>query len=58
MDLAGNAGQAILAVRQKQMFSWCQCRRLQVDVAAGNDLSVDGKTLQPQYDGQRNNGWL
>ena len=54
MDLAGNAGQAIFAVRpEADVFYGASAARLQVDVAAGNDLSVDGKTLQLQYDGQR-----
>ena len=45
MDLAGNAGQAIFAVRpEADVFYGASAARLQVDVAAGNDLSVDGKT--------------
>ena len=55
MDLAGNQGQAIFAVRpQAEVFFGASAGRLQVEVAAGNDLSVDGKTVQLQFDGQRN----
>ena len=54
MDLNGNAGQAIFAVRpEADVFYGASAARVQVEVAASSDLSLDGKAIQLQYDGQR-----
>ena len=54
MDLNGDAGQAIFAVRpEADVFYGASAARVQVEVAASSDLSLDGKAIQLQYDGQR-----
>ncbi|NCF33317.1 MAG: flagellar hook-associated protein FlgK [Proteobacteria bacterium] len=54
MDLSGDVGQDLFAVRpEADVFYADSAARLQVDVAAGSDLSLDGKTIQLQYDGDR-----
>ena len=54
MDLAGNVGQAIFAVKpQADVFYGDAAGRILVEVSAPDDASVDGKTLQLQFDGGR-----
>ena len=54
MDLAGNVGQQIFAVRpQADVFYGAAEGRILAEVTAADDPSIDGRTLQLQFDDGR-----